>query len=178
MSRNLRSGWKLLIAMVLILATALSCGAGAGPPPVAPGDSVFHNPLFAGASLITVGNPKANCHTTATPTFTWQATGERMVFAGLFRSNISESDGRIVNTIDNIWAWHSGLGRAREGNVNFADGVTVANDSLILDKPPVPLEQGRSYTWAVWAWNADGSKIVASSEEVFFTVDTTAAVCR
>jgi hypothetical protein len=170
-----------LFAFAFSLATlaggGIACG-GEGRPPVAPQDTAFHNPAFAGAQLITVGTPGSGCHTGLKPTFTWQATGRKMVYVGVFRSNISISDDRIVNTSDNIWAWHSGLGRAREGNVAFSDGVSVKGDTLLTDAAPIPLEQGHSYTWAVWAWNDDGTRVIASSEETFFIADTSAAPCR
>jgi hypothetical protein len=69
-----------------------------------------------------------------------------------------------------VWAWHTGLGRGREGAVTFADGVAPVDGSLDAVGPPVPLPRGRTYYWAVWAWDDGGMAIVHASALQYFTV--------
>jgi hypothetical protein len=138
----------------------------AGPP----SDVGLNNPVFADAALIETGIPAFKDTVAATPTFTWRATGRKYVYLAVFTKNLVVSGGRIANTEDNIWAWHSGLGTGREGNVSFSDGVDVRDGVLQIGKPPTPLTSGNGYLWAVWAWQDDGTEIVASTKEMYFVV--------
>jgi hypothetical protein len=82
------------------------------------------------------------------------------------------SDGKILNTAANVWAWHTGLGTGREGNVRYDQGVAVVNGVLQTDAAPPPLVEGHDYVWAVWAWDDSGRQVTNSSKEIFFTVDS------
>jgi len=104
------------------------------------------------------------------PRFAWIASGNSLVFSGVFNKPISFQNNTIVNNADLVWVWHSGLDRGREGDVSFYEGVNVLNGELDNSTQPVPLEKGRSYYWAVWAWDEDGLKITHSSEESYFTI--------
>src|SRR5258708_1452037 len=92
-----------------ILGTACSGGSV-----VKPSDDPLNNPMFSGAALISIGGPGSGCRVSSQPVFTWAATGKRLVYAGVFSENVTVSEGTIVNTNTNVWAWHSGLGTARE----------------------------------------------------------------
>lgn len=168
-----RTGVSCVALTCALAMSAAACGGGGQPEE--PRDQNFANALFPRATLITVGTPQGRCP--ASPAFTWQTTGQAIVYAGIFTSNIVVSNGRIINSQDNVWAWHSGLARGREGNVSFNDGVSVVGGTLQLDRPATPLVHGQSYVWAVWAWSDDGSRVLASSRETFFVADTTAKTC-
>lgn len=145
----------------------LNC-TDAGIPP----DYELENAVFTHADyLIITGIPGFDSVTTATPIFTWNATGQKLVFLGIFNDNIVIYDNEIDNVENNIWAWHTGLGTGREGSVRFEDGRDVINGELQENEPPTPLTSGDSYTWAVWAWDDEGLIITHSSQEMFFTVE-------
>jgi hypothetical protein len=150
------------------------CGRGPLEPPV---DEEFDNPVFAGAKLIEIGSPGPLCSVSTQPTFSWKATGQQLDFVGIFVANIAVRAGQIVNVEANVWAWNSGLGTGREGNVFYTQGVPVRGG--VLDPPatvPPPLPPG-NYVWAVWAWDSLGMKVTHSSEEIFFTADTLPRGC-
>lgn len=146
--------------------------------PIRPSDESLNNGVFPGSDVIQVATPASGCSTGPSPAFAWQATGRQIVYAGVFAENIRVRDGKIVNSEANIWAWHTGLGSAREGNVHFEQGVNVRDGTLQLGAPPTPLPPGRSYVWAVWAWDESGTSVVQSSKEIFFSVETSgSAAC-
>lgn len=169
---NIRQAMWLARGLAL-LATVMFVGGCEGDGfPSEPPDPQFDNAVFSEAShFVVVGEPAPSSVVGTTPTFTWQNTRQRFVFVGVFIDNIVVHDGAIVNADDNVWAWHSGLGTAREGAVNWEDGVGVVNGQLQDGTPPGPLEAGRSYVWAVWAWDRDGVHVTHSSGEVYFTVE-------
>jgi len=136
------------------------------PPP----DYGLGNTIFARSILIEGFKPEFAERVSATPAFVWKATDQRYVFLGVFKRRIEVNNYRIVNIDDNVWAWHSGLGRGREGNVYFSDGCDVINGELKQDSLPTPLPKGEYY-WAIWAWADDGIKISHSSEEMYFIVE-------
>lgn len=165
------------LIMVCLCGTAIGCGAlPSGPTPAV--DSPLGNPMFPGTSLVEVGTPAHLCRVTGEPVFTWKVTGERLVYVGVFEDNVTVTDGRITNTSSNIWAWHSGLGTGREGNVLFQQGVDVRDGILQVGRAPTPLQEGRTYVWAVWAWDEEGVQVIKSSQEIFFGVESVrAGVC-
>jgi hypothetical protein len=141
---------------------------------VLPADTNLDNPILGGA-LIAISTPSPDCTVGTQPAFAWHATGRKLLYVGVFQSNISVAEGQIVNPLANVWAWHSGLGSGRDGNVFFRDGVDVKNGALVTGVAPTPLTHGASYVWAVWAWDDAGQKVIQSSKEVFFKVDSTKA---
>lgn len=174
--KGVSSGHPLRHIIAILLLMSSGCGGG-GPPAVRPLDEPLGNPIFPGAIRILVATPGSGCVVGTQPTFTWTVTGQRIVYVGLFRSNIAVRDGRIVNTEDNIWAWHSGLGTAREGNVPFGAGRDVINGVLQMDRPPTTLDESSTYVWAVWAWDELGRAVTHSSLETFFVVNSGAVTC-
>src|SRR5687767_8649722 len=98
---------------LLCLSTLVTgCGGELGPP-------IDENSIFPGTELIEIGSPGPMCRVSTQPTFSWKATGRKLVFVGIFVANISVRDGQIVNVGENVWAWNSGLGTGREGNVFY-----------------------------------------------------------
>ena len=166
-----------LRALVSIILLSLCSGcSGAGTGPTSPLDASLNNAMFPGATLVIVGTPSNNCRVGPQPAFTWQATGKSLVFVGVFTQNVSVANGSIQNTSDNVWAWHSGMGTAREGNVSFQQGVDVVNGVMQTGVAPTPLTPGRSYVWAIWAWDDTGKSVAFSSKETFFTVDASRGI--
>ena len=125
--------------------------------------------LFENTEQIVTLAPEFNGIVTTTPTFTWEPTNDRHVFMGIFSKQIEVEDGRIINSENNIWAWHSGLPLGDEGRVRYADGVVVSNGELQGGVSPGTLENG-TYFWGVWAWDNAGQRIKRSSQEMIFTV--------
>jgi hypothetical protein len=148
----------------------VGCGGGDSPPdPFFPLDN---NTLFVGSTEIVVNSPQNGDTLMVTnPSFVWEASGKKMVFLGIFEDNISVSNNRITNVEDNIWAWHSGMASGRIGMVRFEDGFNVEGGEIIVDAPPTPLETGRPYIWAIWAWSDRGTIVTHSSRELAFLVD-------
>ena len=151
----------------LLLCSLIFLGCASPDSPV-PNDN---NALFPGSDIITTIHPAhdsivdtENCE------FTWDSIGETHVFLGIFTKSIDVSNNTIVNINDNIWAWHTGLGTGRDGDVFFNDGYDVLEGTIDTSHLPTPLTSGESYYWAVWAWNEKGLDIKYSSEENYFTV--------
>ena len=69
---------------------------------------------------------------------------------------------------NNLWAWHSGLGKGRIGSVAFEDGHDTINGVLQTDLPPTLLTENTPYIWAIWAWGDDGRFITHASQEMLF----------
>jgi hypothetical protein len=159
---------KERLGMLLI---ALLAMLGCENEPTPPKDYELRNAVFTGADyFIETGIPAFDDTTDSTPTFTWIQTKQDLVFLGVFKGSIQIDENKIGNITDNVWAWHSKLGTAREGNVNFSDGRDVDRGQLLVDRPPTPLVPGQSYWWAVWAWDNEGLRVTYSSREMFFTV--------
>ena len=160
------------ILPILVLFTACSEGGGDGEPPFIPLDN---NTIFLTEEIIVSSPSNGDTLFTTTPGFVWEATPNDLVFVGIFTDNISVNPGSgINNKEDNIWAWHSGLGTGRVGNISFDDGFNVMNGELDVFSSPTPLEPGRTYIWGIWAWDSSGLNITRSSLEMAFTVDSTA----
>jgi len=81
---------------------------------------------------------------------------------------------RILNTEDIIWTWNSGLdsGYNDEGKmrIKYSYGKMVYSGSIV-EGPVIPLISGKIYSWFVWAWNSNGTKVIASSREIPFIVN-------
>ncbi len=155
------------IILHIILYGCANDGAGTEPPQ----DIGLDNSIFPDTNLIELNSPTAGeVVTNDQPHFSWKSSGNTMVFLGLFTKSISIKGKNISNVNDIVWAWHSGLGKGRAGDVEFLEGVDVLNGELITDRPPSPLFNGQMYYWAVWAWNEEGIEITHSSNEFYFLV--------
>ncbi len=128
-------------------------------------------PLFAGRTRIELIVPGRGTIVTSTePRFVWVASGCNLVFLGVFSKPIIVRNNSIRNKNDLLWAWHSGMEKGRIGDVNFGDGVNVTAGKLNYADSPLPLENGKSYYWALWTWSNDGARISHSSEQSYFIV--------
>jgi parallel beta-helix repeat protein len=132
---------------------------------------VNENPIFPGSDPIKISSPQRGLVLfTTTPTFLWEPAGSGLVMIGLFKKPVN-LENNSLNTENLIWIWYPGLkNKGSVGNVNFNDGVNVLNGDLSTAVQPVPLDQGRTYYWAVWSWNAEGLLISRSSMEMYFTI--------
>jgi len=160
-SRHMRAS-TLSFAVV-----SLACCVGDRTPTNT--DDPSNNPIFPGTVPIITVLPKNGCKVKLdTLRFSWDATGAALVYVGVFNAQIDVREGRIVNKAANVWAWHSGLGRGNEGNVQFSDGHSVSGGEL--DTTTKPTLNNREYYWAVWAWNGEGTRVTRSSAPASFTV--------
>lgn len=160
-------GIVIVVALTILL---LNKKPSAGPP-ADPGED---NPIFSNSFFIETSRPvfgeKISNEKIAELAFAWKVTGQKYVYLGIFTDRIIVKDNSIINIDKNIWAWHSGLGKGREGSLYFSDGFDVINGELQEDSPPTPLPVGEYY-WAIWAWDDDGITITASSKEMYFIVE-------
>lgn len=160
-----------LLAVALLVSASTGCDSSTSYVP-----DPFSNIIFPGTEEIQTASPGEQCIVGGRPYFVWDATGG-LVYVGVFDENIDVNQGRIQNTGANVWAWHSGMGRGVEGVIQFDDGRAVVDGVIQEDSLPTPLEQGRSYYWAVWAWNSAGTRVTHSSAAIYFTVDSTRIGC-
>lgn len=146
-------------------ALALGCLVGAGCADETGGtgsaDFAYNNILFSGTKQIVQPVMTAG-H--AQPAVSWPATDEKHVVCALFAERISVSDQQITNANEIVWLWHTGLGKGREGNVLWENGVPGPEQTA----KPKPLGKG-TYFWAVWALDEQGLPSW-SSEEMVHTV--------
>lgn len=128
-------------------------------------------PIFPNSSVIDITLPTNGAVLGSNePRFTWTATGNKYVMLGLFSRPVILQNNSIQNNTDLIWVWHSGIGKGREGDVAFNDGLKVINGNLDGAVTPTPLDRGRTYYLAIWAWDEEGLEITNSSKEFYFTV--------
>jgi len=107
------------------------------------------------------------------PPFLWDRTGSDFVMAAVFSKRIAFDSqlNRISNLSDIVWAWNTGMSTGQEGNVAYSDGCKVTDGVIQYGTTPDPLLHGQSYVFAVWAWDDEGKKVIASSREIPFTVE-------
>lgn len=81
---------------------------------------------------------------------------------------------RILNTEDIVWTWNSGMDSGyyydQKMEIKYSWGKMVHSAS-IAEGPVVPLVSGKIYSWLVWAWNDNGTQVIASSREIPFIVN-------
>lgn len=167
MSRNIRSvGIVLLLLSMLFLPC---CKKGRGEP-IDPWLS-GHSPIFQHTIKINVLSPYLDTLTTSTPSIFWEPTGQPIVMAAIFNdNNINVSNNNITNWNRAVWAWHSGMGTGREGNLLFLDGKRVVNGDIDYNNPPLALDTNNYYYLAVWAWDDKGISIKYSSPQIYFAI--------
>lgn len=124
-------------------------------------------PLFPGGDMISLLSPGVNSlQSTTTPGFSWSVSGSPLAVTAVFRKPIIIKNGSIQNTSDIVWLWHSGIQGTIDGTVAFEEGISSYDNPVL----PEPLERGRLYYWAAWAWDSQGLNIIHSSPVSYFTV--------
>ena len=128
--------------------------------------------VFPGRDNIELAYPeKGALLTDQSPPLAWVAPNSPLTVAAIFQNKIDVSaNGKITNTSDIVWLWHSGLSSGRAGAVEYSEGKSVNDDDLVNVSDPVPLEKGRTYYWIVWAWDSEGKHVKYSSAEYDFTI--------
>lgn len=161
----------------LTFAATTSCAAGAEVANTGTGAVLFQEipasdaPLFGGSALLSVTSPSPGAViSTQQPRIVWQATGARYVMAVIATKEPVVRDRRIDNPGVLIWAWHTGLGQGAEGDVPYTEGVPVVSGQIQTSGPTAPLERGRAYYWAAWAWDDAGLRIESSTALAWFIV--------
>lgn len=126
--------------------------------------------LFSPSNIITVSQPiNGALLTSNTPQFTWTPTHKKYVMLGLFSQQITIQGNSINNTDKVIWVWYSGLGGG-EGDISYLNGVSIINGDFNQQVSPIPLQKGKSYYYAVWAWDDQAKTITDSSVQQYFTI--------
>ena len=129
------------------------------------------NSIFQDALSINLQSPgNSSIVIGVSPHLKWISTNSNLVVAAIFARPIKIYSSSIGNKEDIVWAWHSGLVKGSEGDIEFSDGVTPIDGNIYDTLSPIPLKRGKTYYWAVWAWDKDGIVILKSSKQYTFTI--------
>ena len=113
-------------------------------------------------------------HTTE-PTIKYTNTqNSRHIMVTIWTKLPKVNEGKIVNSKDIIWYWHTGMNNSPVGRIKYEDGAIPIDGDLNtpIEKltSPKPLEHGRSYYLAVWEWDDNGIEVISSSSISYFIV--------
>ena len=149
--------WILIMALILY-----GCGAAdeESAELSATGYTRLQNQIFFGTIPLELEITSG----VAEPAFAWQATGSKYIVLIIFREKIDLKNGQISNPQDAVWNWNTGMGRGREGNVNYSDGRDVRNG--ITQDMVTPLAPGTYYI-AAWGYNAEYDLLYSSKEYLY-----------
>ena len=104
------------------------------------------------------------------PNFVWSDSSAKITMVAVWEQPPTVTLDGVADTGILYWIWHSGLGTGGSGFAQFNDGVLLVDGDFNNTQPPVLLEKGRSYYWAVWGWDENGKEITASSSVGYFIV--------
>lgn len=138
---------------------SLRCGADTGnPDPNNKDPFVYNNNIFTRTTTMSVA---ARVVTAGQPSFSWSATGQKHVVCAVFSERIQVKNNQITNTNKVVWLWHTGIGRGREGNVLYENGISGSNAPL--DQIPQSLKSG-TYFWGAWVLDEGGTPVRSTIE--------------
>lgn len=109
------------------------------------------------------------------PIFEWNSVNNELIAVAIFESNVKLSSDlrRIENVEEAIWTWNTGIGgetkNSNKTRVSYSQGKDIIDGEIT--ESITPLEPGKVYTWAVWAWNAQGTSVEKSSISIPFLVE-------
>ena len=107
---------------------------------------------------------------TSQPSFLWSGADSELIMVAVW-DQPPESLFNHVSVNNSLrWFWHSGLTSSSPGIVQFGDGEAPINANINNSFPPIPLQVGRGYYWAVWGWDQSGKEITYSSPLSYFIV--------
>jgi len=128
-------------------------------------------PIFTAPEQVTLIAPSMGGVIANTkPSFTWNMNAKNLVAMGVFNKRIVITNGTIQNMNDLVYYWDSGMQTGRVGSIVFNDGKRYISGKLEGLPTPSPLNQGKAYYWAVWAWDSTGINIISASREGYFLV--------
>jgi len=83
--------------------------------------------------------------------------------------------GRVTNSKEMVWYWHTGMDNSGIGYVEYAKGANpingIINTGIRNENSSVtPLLSGRTYYLVVWEWDVNGREIISSSTNSIFHV--------
>lgn len=107
---------------------------------------------------------------TSTPPIRWDSVDSKLIVSAIFINPIQVADGKIQNTNDIVWIWHSGLANVNNGRVTFEEGRSLSGNAIEDTDQPIPLPAFHQYYWGVWGWNESGIKVQYSSRQMTFYV--------
>jgi hypothetical protein len=107
---------------------------------------------------------------TPTPILKWDSVQNRLIITAIFVNPVQITNGKLVNTNDIVWIWHSGLEDGKDGCVAFEEGRSISDGMIENLSQPIPLPALRQYYWGVWGWNESGIKVLYSSRQMTFYV--------
>lgn len=128
-------------------------------------------PLFNARKRLALTLPDfGELFNTNQPNFTWVRNGSPFSMVAIWDEPPNVSGDGIENTSNMVWLWHSGLRTGINGSVDYLDGRSIQDGDINSVSVPIPLQGGRSYYWAAWEWNNDGTEINASSNVSYFRI--------
>jgi len=104
------------------------------------------------------------------PQFIWNMEPRSLVALGVFSDRIKIKNNEIQNDEDIVFYWDSSMPAGNLGSVSIVDGIRYVSGNRTEGGTFRPLERGKIYYWAIWAWDSEGIKIIDSSVEGFFTI--------
>ena len=107
---------------------------------------------------------------TPAPVIKWDSVQTKLIVSAIFNQPIQVVNGRIENTNDIVWMWHSGLEDGKDGRVAFEEGRNISDGVLDNLSQPVPLATSHQYYWGVWSWDESGIRVRYSSRQMTFYV--------
>jgi hypothetical protein len=107
---------------------------------------------------------------TSTPQLRWDSVQTKLIVSAIFINRIQVTKGKIENTNDIIWIWHSGLDKGKDGRVTFEEGRSISDGVIENPGLPVPLPAAHQYYWGVWSWDESGIRVLYSSRQMTFYV--------
>lgn len=153
-----------------------SCSGGTNISVEAAGQVVYQAAPLSDVSfflteraVVLLGPVEGQVVTSLEPNFSWRpSVGAKLMAAAVFDRPPVLRNGRVGNTENIRWYWHSGLPLGGAGFLRFSEGVNLRVGDLSDLEPPVALLPGRAYYWVVWEWSEDGAAVSASSPVGFF----------
>lgn len=124
--------------------------------------------IFPRTGLIKITQPQYDSIVyTRVPNVSWNRTGRKNSVIAIFSSPPVIRGGKIVNSNNIVWIWHSGLSGS-DGFVDFMQGS--GSSDLSTYQIPNQLSPGRSYYIAAWSWDDDNLLLTESSNASIFYV--------
>ena len=107
---------------------------------------------------------------TPAPVIRWNSVQTKLIITAIFSQPIQVVNGRVVNSNEIVWIWHSGLENGKDGWVAFEEGRNISDGDLENLSQPTPLATSHQYYWGVWSWDESGVKVRYSSRQMTFYV--------
>ena len=140
----------------------------------------FYNPnvlIFNNTHKIDILQPSYNeLIETTEPIIKYKNTIEnKYIMVSIWNNEPKIQAGRVTNSKEMVWYWHTGMDNSGIGYVEYAKGANpingIINTGIRNENSSVtPLLSGRTYYLVVWEWDVNGREIISSSTDSIFHV--------